>query len=201
MVQFDCARMTVNRALTALTSAGLIVRRRRAGSFVAVPASEQTVLEIHDIKAEILNSGQSYRFDLLERKMRELPLPDRANLEAETGTPVLALQVLHFAAEHPFAFEDRVINLAAVPAAESEAFADTPPGTWLLDHIPWTDAVHRISAIPAGRRLEKMLDLPRGAASLMVERRTWRAEMPVTAVRLYYPGNRHELVARFNPRS
>src|SRR5580704_5603686 len=35
--QFGCARMTVNKAIASLVDAGLIVRRRRVGSFVAQP--------------------------------------------------------------------------------------------------------------------------------------------------------------------
>ena len=40
MEQFGCSRMTVNKALSALAEAGLILRKRRSGSFVASPASE-----------------------------------------------------------------------------------------------------------------------------------------------------------------
>ncbi len=45
MAQYGCARMTVNRAIASLASAGLIERRRRAGSFVAQPRMQSAVLE------------------------------------------------------------------------------------------------------------------------------------------------------------
>src|ERR1044072_2418244 len=45
--QFGCSRMTVNKALTQMVSAGLIERRRKAGSFVSQPRSEAAILEIH----------------------------------------------------------------------------------------------------------------------------------------------------------
>ncbi len=39
------------------------------------------------------------------------------------------------------------------------------------------------------------------AACLVIERRTWSADNPITHVRLIYPGDSHRLVARFAPSS
>ncbi len=67
---YGCSRMTVSKALSALTSEGLIQRRRRAGSQVAMPRNAQTVLKIHDLKAEIAASGRAYRCEILSREAR-----------------------------------------------------------------------------------------------------------------------------------
>lgn len=198
--RFGTSRMTVNRALTALAEEGLIHRRRRAGSFVASPTAQHPVLEINDIKADVLATGRAYRFEVGSRVVRLADAADMARLGLERPTTVLAVQVCHFAAGVPFAYEDRLINLRAVPAAERELFAETPPGTWLLDHVPWTEAVHSIRAVAADRVVAGQLDLAEGAPCLMVERRTRRAAEPITAVRVHYPGDRHELVAHFSPR-
>ncbi|MCF3948855.1 GntR family transcriptional regulator, partial [Acidiphilium iwatense] len=48
VAHYGCARMTVNKAISTLTAAGLIVRRRRAGSFVASPPVQSAVLQIPD---------------------------------------------------------------------------------------------------------------------------------------------------------
>jgi GntR family transcriptional regulator, histidine utilization repressor len=196
---FDTSRMTVNRALTALVEEGLIVRRRRAGSFVAVPPAQHPVLKINDIKAEVLESGLAYRFEVIGRETRQACDDDKDRLGQTSVGRVLAISICHHAAAAAFAFEDRLINLDAVPAAADEPFRDTPPGTWLLAHIPWTEAEHRIRAVTAPPEVRRHLSLPRGAPSLMVERRTRRADHTVTAVNIYYPGARHELVARFSP--
>ena len=50
MEQYGCARMTVNKAISSLVATGLIVRRRRVGSFVAEPRAHSAVLEIPDIR-------------------------------------------------------------------------------------------------------------------------------------------------------
>ena len=43
------------------------------------------------------------------------------------------------------------------------------------------------------------LDIADGAPCLVIERRTWSADQPVTHVRLTYAGDSHALVARFTP--
>lgn len=200
VAQFGCSRMTVNKALSALAAAGLVVRRRRSGSFVAAPKSQETVLEVHDIKAEITGSGRTYRYVILDRERRRARPEDLARLGVARGViEVEAITVLHFADECPFAHEKRLINLAVVPAAAREPFAVSPPGTWLLEQIPWTEAEHTIRAENAAADVAHHLAIARGAACLVVARRTFQAGTPITAVTLTYPGERHQLVARFSP--
>jgi len=200
VAQFGCSRMTVNKAISALAAAGLVVRRRRSGSFVAAPKSQETVLEVHDIKAEITGSGRAYRYVILDRERRRARPEDLARLGIAKGSfDVEALTVLHFADERPFVYERRLINLAVVPAAAREAFAASPPGTWLLEQIPWTEAEHTIRAENAGVDVAQHLAIARGAACIVVARRTFQAGATITAVTLTYPGERHQLVARFSP--
>lgn len=200
VAQFGCSRMTVNKAISALAAAGLVVRRRRSGSFVAAPKSQETVLEVHDIKAEITGSGRAYRYVILDRERRRARPEDLARLGIAKGSfDVEALTVLHFADERPFVYEKRLINLAVVPAAAREAFAASPPGTWLLEQIPWTEAEHTIRAENAGVDVAQHLAIARGAACIVVARRTFQAGATITSVTLTYPGERHQLVARFSP--
>ena len=197
MAQFDCSRMTVNKAMSALAGEGLIVRRRRAGSFVARPRVHSTVLDIPDIQAQILARGESYRFDLLEQKRRKAKSGDVEEKALAAGGDLLALRGLHVADGRPFALEDRLISLAAVPEAATTDFAIEPPGAWLLNHVPWTEAENRISAVGADEATADLMALDPGAALLAVERRTWRSDAPVTWVRQLFPGEAYDLVARF----
>lgn len=196
---YGCARMTVNKALSALADAGLIARKRRFGTVVARPQSQETVLEIHDIQAEVRRGGNDYRFDIVSRRERAASADDSRRLGVPLETPILAIAVAHFAAGRPFVFEKRLISLATVAAARDEPFAAAPPGTWLLDRIPWTDAEHAIRAEAADPDTAGRLGIGAGEACLVVERRTWAARRPVTWVRLVYPGARHELIGRFKP--
>jgi len=197
--QYQCSRMTVNKALSALAKAGLIIRRRRSGSFVAMPRSQETILNIQDIKAEILAKGKGYRFEIVSRVERAMTVEDAMQLRVTPGGRVLALTVRHFANDHTYVLEDRLMNLGVVPAAREEAFTTSPPGTWLLDVVPWTNAEHVIQAETADQRMANLLGIPKKSACLVIERRTWQGDATITWVRLTYPGDRHQLMSHFRP--
>jgi GntR family histidine utilization transcriptional repressor len=80
-------------------------------------------------------------------------------------------------------------------------FSTEPPGSWLLHHVPWTEAENRISAISATAREAELLGVEPGTACLVLERRTWRGEEHITHVRQLFIGSAYDLVARFGPRA
>lgn len=197
--QYNCSRMTVNKALSALAAAKFIERRRRAGTFVASSYVQSAVLEIRDVKSEIMALGEEYEYEHIARRLRHATRADQKKLRIPTDSGVLALQGRHLAGGRPFTFEDRVINLTAVPEAADEDFSRRSPGTWLLDQIPWTEAEHYISAINADLTIAQFLEIPIGTACLVIERKTWRSGQPVTFVRLTFPGALYHLFAKFMP--
>jgi GntR family histidine utilization transcriptional repressor len=109
------------------------------------------------------------------------------------------LSCRHFAGDVPFCFEERIINLAAVPEAEAAVFTDVAPGSWLLRRVPWSMAEHRIRATEASGATAKALGVRQGSACLVIERKTRSANHGITFVRLTYAGSAHELVASFAP--
>jgi GntR family histidine utilization transcriptional repressor len=202
VARYGCARATVGKALTSLARAGLIERRRKAGSFVAVPRVQSAALDIPDIGAVIASQGEAYRFALASRVIRPVDAadPDQQRLGATGG--LLWLKGVHFAGDTPFAAEDRAIALMTVPEAAEMAFDALAPGSWLLSHMPWTHARHRISAQAAGP-WGRRLGIPAAEPCLVIERWTWKAvvggKAPVTFARQVFPGRLHDLVADFAP--
>lgn len=196
---YQCSRMTVNKVLSGLAATGVIERKRRVGSFVAKPLVQSAVLHIPDIQAEIAKRGEAYGYELLSRKRRKATKDDLERLAIDKGCDVLVLSCRHIAKGRPFALEERLINLNVVPAAAEIDFMLTPPGTWLLGHVPWNEAEHRISACLADDIALKALALKKPAACLVVERRTWRKSRVITSVRVTYPNDLYQLTARFTP--
>ena len=186
MAEYGCARMTVNKAIAAMAAAGLVTRRRRAGTVVAAPAAERAVMEIADLAEESASLGLSYRFTILARAV-----------ELTAEGPMLAVTTLHERGGEPLALEDRRISLSAVPEAAEERFDDVPPGTWLLQHVAWSEAEHVIGAHAADAALARRLGIPPGAACLTLDRRTWQGGELITEVRLTYPASRHRFTSRF----
>lgn len=194
--RYGCSRMTVSKAISELAGRELVTRRRRAGTFVAQPKAHAAVLAIPDLRAEVIERGQAYGYVLLERIQRE---PDgEEEIELASGGLLLDLTCLHSADGAPLALEHRLIALGAAPKAIDVDFHTVPPGSWLLDSAPWTEAENRISAIAADARAARLLKLKPGAACLCVERRTWRDGQGVTRVWQTFPGDRYDLVARFS---
>ena len=196
---YQCSRMTVNKVLTQLARASMVERRRKAGSFVMRSQSRSAVLEIQDIRAEVLALGLPYRYELVSLKKRRSLRADMEALELDIAGPVIELRSLHYSGALPFCLEHRLINLSAVPQAAVETFKDAPPGAWLVSHVPWTSAEHRIRAGASDAVMASLLKVECGSPCLIIQRRTWIGASPVTHVRLAYPGEDHELVAHFSP--
>ncbi|MCM8731229.1 histidine utilization repressor [Hephaestia sp. GCM10023244] len=194
---YGCSRATVSKALGALARAGFIERRRRAGSFVAHPPIHAAVLDVPDLRAVIEARGEAYRWALTEQRRHagaEVPEIGRVG-------PILAVTGLHQADSAPFGFERRWIAIHAAPETAAQDFTAIAPGSWLLAHVPWSDARHRISAVGADPDAAAALDLTAGEACLSLERWTWRRGALVTYVRQVFPGTRYDLVAEFKPSS
>ncbi|MBS0417040.1 MAG: UTRA domain-containing protein [Proteobacteria bacterium] len=202
MKRYKCSRMTVHKVLTQLAHARLVERRRKLGTFVSRPHSQAAVLTISDIKSEVERLGQSYSYEILRRVRRRGTQEDRARLNIEG--PVLVLEVVtrHFAGFLPFCYEERLINLDAVPAAASVTFSDMAPGRWLLHTVPWTKADHVIRAAEANTVTAAALKIRQKTPLLTISRTTRSSDStPLTFVRLAYPADMHELVATFSPGS
>ena len=199
MVRFGVSRMTVNRALRALAEDGMVVRRRRGGTSVAPQSTEHALLRITDIGTEIEAAGGRYGYRLLRHRRAPADQRTARRLGVPRRTPVLHLVCRHLSDSTPVMVEDRLINLAAVPKAADAPYDHTPPGRWLLANVPWSSAEHVIRAVNAPARIAASLDLAEGAACLVVDRHTWQSGLPITAVSLTYPGDRHRLVGRFAP--
>ena len=205
MQQYDCARMTVNKALSALATAGLIERRKRAGSFVARPPVQSMVLNVPDLMQEVASRGQAYRFQLLHRAIR--PAHTGANAvdadeRALAGDGLLlVVSGVHYADDRPLAVEHRLVSITAIPAIADADFTDLPPGSWLLRHIPWTEAETRISAVGASSEDAAALAIAANTPCLALERHTWRGDQAITAVRQIFTSDSYALIARFGPSS
>lgn len=194
--EFGCARATVNRAMQELSDDGIIERRRKGGSRVKLAPVRQVTFEIPRVRAEIEAKGAAYRYELVSSAVLTTPKWLEVRLALGPNARVRHVQCMHYADGAPYQFEDRWINLAAVPRAESADFSAIGPNEWLVSEVPYTTAELRFSASAAAGPVAAFLKTMPGAPIFLAERTTWMAETPVTNVRLYFaPG--HQMVARY----
>jgi GntR family transcriptional regulator, histidine utilization repressor len=197
MKQYDCSRMTINKALATLVERGMIERRKRAGSFVSSPKFHRAFFDLPDLRSQIISDGKKYDFDLTASAVREANASDRSHLGIVSGE-VLSMKCTHFVDGQPYSLEDRIINLQLVPEARTADFDHEPPNSWLFNHVPWSDARHRISAVNADPETARALDVRQDSACIVVERWTWRSDEKITYVRIVHPGNQFSIDAQFH---
>lgn len=189
--EFGCARTTVNRAMRELAEAGLVDRKRKAGTRVALHPTSRVVLDIPIIRLEVEQRNAEWRYGLLSQAVQPAPARVASRLGLPADTPMLHITSLHFADNHPFLHEDRWINLPAAPGLDTVDFSRVSANEWLIQNAPYTRGDIAFSAMNAGRALANLLEAPEGAAIFVVDRITWNKSVPVTLVRLSYaPGYR-----------
>ena len=192
--------MTVNKALSQLAKSGLIERRRRSGSFVTRPRSQAAILEIHDIKREVQALGRPYRYELAARIVRRATAADRQRFDVAAASSLVELSCRHFAGKKPFCLEKRLDqSRRGARKRPMRASPTSRQGHGCIGRVPWSAAEHTIRATAATPETAAALDIAEGSPCLVVERRTWSADQPVTLVTLTYAGDSHALVATFAP--
>lgn len=188
---FGCSRSTVNRALQEMARAGLVVRKRRAGTKVALHPVREARLVIPLVRQEIQASGATYLYTLLSQRVTVSPAQVCKRLTLPPRTPLLRVRCLHSADDVPYQYEDRWINPASVPSAVEAPFGSTSPNEWLVHNAPFTRASFHYLAEEATKRAANTLEIEEGAAVFVAERVTWLRDQPITFVRLIHrPGHR-----------
>ncbi|WP_299839915.1 UTRA domain-containing protein [uncultured Paracoccus sp.] len=188
-VEFGAARATVNKALQLLADEGLLDRKRRAGTRIAVNPVRKATFSIPIVREQIEAEGMAYSHRVIAQ--RDSPIP--GDVAARTGLPegslLTHLRAVHYGDGKPFQFEDRWINRTALPQVAGADFRALNANEWLVQNAPYLHADVEFSAANADARDARMLQVRRGQALLILHRTTWNDLGPITTVRLAcHPG-------------
>ena len=188
--EFGCARATVNRALKELAEAGVLERKRKAGTRVALLPVRKATLDIPVIRAEVAARGQVYDFRLLSQTLASPPLAVAVRLGLPAGHHLLHLQTLHLAGGFPHVYEDRWLNPDVLPHPRPD-FASVSANEWLVANLTFATGDIAFAAETATAAEAAELSVPLGSALFITERCTWGLDAPITWVRLAHaPGYR-----------
>ncbi|MGR3290912.1 MAG: UTRA domain-containing protein [Paracoccaceae bacterium] len=193
--EFSCSRATVNRALRELAEAGLLERRRKAGTRVVVNPASKATLVIPIMRQEIENCGQIYGYKLILREHTAPPISVTRAMGVPTDQRLLHLISVHTGNAKPFALEDRWINTIQVPSAQTTDFGQYNANEWLVQNAAYSHGDITFTASNAGDFESEQLGIDVGSAMLVMDRSTWDNGSPITSVRIYYlPGYRMQTI-------
>jgi len=197
VAQFGMARMTVNRALRELVEQGRIVRVAGVGSFVAENKPQSTLLQIANIASEIRQRGHDYRCEMIAVERLAASTDVAAWLDKRAGDSVFHSVCLHLENGTPVQLEERFVNPQVVPDYLEQDFTAMPPSEYLVRNVPFDQIEHVVDAVlPSAEQAERLAMTPTDPC-LLLTRRTWSRNVPVTWVRCLHPGSRYSLGSRF----
>ncbi|WP_374302179.1 GntR family transcriptional regulator [Paracoccus sp. (in: a-proteobacteria)] len=183
-VEFGAARATVNKALQMLADEGLLDRRRRAGTRVAVDPVRKATLTIPIVRDQIEGAGMAYGHRVVAQRRAPVPEAVARRLGIRPGTQMIHLRAVHYGDGTPFHYDDRWINPGAVRGIETVDFRHVNANEWLVRNAPYSRAAVSFSAANADVRDARLLQIRPGQALLILHRTTWNEDHPITTVRI-----------------
>ncbi|MFX1734190.1 histidine utilization repressor [Paraburkholderia sp. A1RI_3L] len=195
--EFKVARMTVNRALRELTAEQVLTRVQGAGTFVARPKYESTLVAIRSISDEIAARGHRYHADVLLLGAAIADETLAPEMEMKPGSPVFHSRVLHFENDEPVQLEERWVNPAVAPDYALQDFTNTTPNQYLVRVAPLQRVEYRIEALAADAATRALLTMEEGEPCLVLHRRTWSKGQVASVANLWHPGSRYRFTGHF----
>lgn len=195
--QFDVARMTVNRALRELTDAQVLTRTRGAGTYVAPPRYESTLVEIRSIAEEIRARGHRHRAEVLRLEAQTAEAALAREMQLAAGARVFHSCLLHHEDEAPVQFEERWVNPALAADYLAQDFSRSTPNEYLVAVAPLQKVEYRIEARLPEAATRQRLHMGGGEPALLLHRRTWSRGAVASVANLWHPGHRYQFTGHF----
>lgn len=195
--QFNVARMTVNRALRELTDAQVLTRTKGAGTYVAPPKYQSTLVEIRSIAEEIRARGHQHSAVVLTLESIQATATLAVEMQLPLGSAVFHSCLLHLENEQPVQYEERWVNPALAPDYLAQDFTQITPNEYLVRVAPLQRVEYRIEATLPSAAICQDLAMARGEPALLLHRRTWSLGTIAAVANLWHPGNRYQFTGHF----
>lgn len=195
------SRMTANRALRELNDEGYVERIAGRGTFVADMRSRSHALEVHNIADEIAQRGHTHSSEVVRATRQHARGEVARALHVDPGTDVFHLLLVHFENKMPVQVEDRHVLAEFAPDCLKQDYTKTTPSAYLTGISPLAEAEHLVRASIPNAAIRKQLQMDANEPCLVILRRTWSQDRPVTLARLHHPGSRYELTGTYRPQS
>ena len=195
---FGVNRLTLRQALADLQRRGLIrrVAGRKGGTFVAEPTVERDLSDFAGFSDQARRSGLVASAVLLHGEEQDARPEVAAALELEPGAPVFEVARLRLGNGRPFVVEE-----SSFPGTRFAGLLDQRLDGSLYELLAARfearpcRAMESLQPVRADRRAAQLLEVPRGAPLLLVERVAFDATgVPVEFARDLFRGDRTHMV-------
>ncbi|MEK6350169.1 MAG: histidine utilization repressor [Burkholderia sp.] len=194
---FKVARMTVNRALRELTAEQVLTRVQGAGTFVARPKYESTLVAIRSISDEIAARGHRHHARVLELATIEADAALADEMQVAPGARLFRSAVLHAENDEPVQLEQRWVNPAVAGGYAQQDFTSVTPNQYLMRVAPLQRVEYRIEAAAPDAALREQLAMGEAEPCLVLHRRTWSQGVVASIANLWHPGSRYRFTGHF----
>jgi GntR family histidine utilization transcriptional repressor len=199
VAEFGVSRMTVSRALRELQAAGLVQRTQGVGTFAAPLHRVSSSLTLHDLHDEIVARGHQHEAVVHLQRSEAAPAALAAQLGVAPGAMVFHTLIVHHENGTPLQCEDRYVNPTAAPGYGQADFTQVTPTQYLLQHTALWRAQYTVEAARPTALEAGLLGVDEDTPCLVLVRRTFSREAPITLVRLVHPGALYTLHGEFEP--
>jgi len=196
---FGVSRMTVNRALRELQADGMVDRVQGVGTFAAQLHRVSSTLTLRDLHEEIAERGHHHSAQVHVQQQEAAGEALAAQLGLVPGAPVFHTLIVHFENGVALQCEDRYVNPACAPHYLAQDFSRLTPTSYLFEATALWRAQYSIQAAQPTAQEARLLGIAPTDACLVVVRRTFSREAPITLARLVHPGSRYQLDGQFTP--
>jgi GntR family histidine utilization transcriptional repressor len=199
VAEFGVSRMTVSRALRELQAEGLVARTQGVGTFAAPLHKVASTLTLHDLHDEITARGHHHEACVHVQCAEPAGAALAAQLGLAAGAAVFHTLIVHLEDGVPLQCEDRYVNPAAAPGYLQSDFTSTTPTHVLFASTALWRAQYAIEAARPTAQEARLLGIDAAEPCLIVVRRTFSRDAPITLARLVHPGARYSLQGEFQP--
>ncbi|WP_028866176.1 histidine utilization repressor [Psychromonas aquimarina] len=191
--QFAVSRMTVNKAIRDLVTAGLLERAPRLGTFVCSRKVDSPLSDIRNIADEIRQRGKVYSSRILTQAIVRADNDIAMRLGVKIDTCVYFSEIIHMEDDTALQMELRWVNPEFAPDYIKQDFKQATPNEYLTKNCPLSSIEHTVEAVLPAAHIQKQLQLNSHTPCLLLNRRTWSRENLISVALLYHPGDKYKL--------
>jgi GntR family transcriptional regulator len=192
--RYQLSRATVRQAFEMLVNQGRVYRRRGQGTFVSRPVFEQNLNRIISFWDDMHQRGLKPGTRVLSNELIQASEDVIENLEIESNEELASLVRLRLADDEPLSVEHSLLVHKYCQGILEQDYANSSLRKMLADqyNIHITNAKQKIRAVPATKKLAKLLNVDPDAPLLHIDRISYADDgTPIEYLEINLRGDRY----------